>query len=132
MVKNKYPYLPRINDLLDWLKGAKQFSKIDLRLGYHQLRVREQDIPRTTFRVMYGYPKFLVLPFELTTALKVFMSLMSMIFTPYLDQFTVFFINVILVYLKSNKDHAEYLRTSLLLRSHGLYAKLNKCEFWLD
>lgn len=82
--------------------------------------------------MMYGYYKFLVLPLGLISAFKVFMSLMNMIFTTYLDQFIVFLIDVIFVYSKSNKDHAEHLRTSLLLRSHDLYARLDKCEFWLD
>ena len=131
-IKNKYP-LPRIDELFDQLQGAAYFSKIDLRSGYHQLRVREQDIEKTAFRTRYGYYEFLVMPFGLTNAPAVFMALMNMIFAPYLDQFIVIFIDDILVCSRSVEEHADHLRKSLqLLRIHQLYAKLEKCDFWLD
>jgi hypothetical protein len=97
MVKNKYP-LPRIDDLFDQLKGARVFLKIDLRLGYHQLRIREHDIQKTAFRTCYGYYEFLVMPFGLTNAPTVFMDLMNRVFWFYLDKYVVMFINDILVY----------------------------------
>ncbi|KAK5842666.1 hypothetical protein PVK06_005048 [Gossypium arboreum] len=130
-IKNKYP-LPRIDDLFDQLKGASVFSKIDLRSGYYQLRVRESDIPKTAFRTRYGHYEFLVMPFGLTNAPAVFMDLMNRIFRPYLDRFVVVFIDDILVYSRDETEHAEHLRLVLqILRDKQLYAKFSKCEFWL-
>ncbi|KAG8489258.1 hypothetical protein CXB51_017270 [Gossypium anomalum] len=129
-IKNKYP-LPRIDDLFDQLKGASIFSKIDLRSGYYQLRVRDSDIPKTTFRMRYGHYEFLVMPFGLTNDPAVFMDLMNRIFKPYLDQFVVVFIDDILVYSRDEAEHAEHLRLVLqILRDKQLYAKFSKCEFW--
>ncbi len=111
-MKNKYP-LPQVNDLFDQLRGAGVFSKIDLRLGYHQLRVKETDIPKTAFRTRYGHNEFLVMPFGLTNALAAFMDLMNSIFHPYLDRFIVVFIDDILVYPKNREEHDEHLRVVL-------------------
>src|ERR1051325_8962091 len=131
-IRNQYP-LPRIDDLLDQLKEASVFSKIDLRSGYHQLRVRDADIPKTAFRTRYGHYEFLVMPFGLTNAPAVFMDLMNRIFHPYLDKFFIIFIDDILIYSKSDEEHAEHLRVVLeLLKEKKLYAKLSKCEFWLE
>ncbi|KAG8498138.1 hypothetical protein CXB51_007053 [Gossypium anomalum] len=130
-IKNKYP-LPRIDDLFDQLKDATVFSKIDLRSGYYQLRVKESDVPKTAFRTRYGYYEFLVMPFGLTNAPAVFMDLMNRIFRLYLDRFVVVFIDDILVYSRDEEEHAEHLRTVLqILRENQLYAKFSKCEFWL-
>jgi hypothetical protein len=104
MVKNKYP-LPWIDDLFDQLKGAKVFSKIDLRSGIYQMRIRGQDVPKIAFRTCYGHFKFLVLPFGLTNAPALFMDLMNRVFQPYLDKFVVVFIDDILVYSKSYEEH---------------------------
>ncbi|KAK5775591.1 hypothetical protein PVK06_043497 [Gossypium arboreum] len=130
-IKNKYP-LPHIDDLFDQLKGASVFSKIDLRSGYYQLRIRDSDIPKTAFRTRYGHYEFLVMPFGLTNAPAVFMDLMNRIFRPYLDRFVVVFIDDILVYSRDETEHAEHLRLVLqILRDRQLYAKFSKCEFWL-
>ncbi|KAG8491593.1 hypothetical protein CXB51_014776 [Gossypium anomalum] len=130
-IKNKYP-LPRIDDLFDQLKGASLFSKIDLRSGYYQLRVRDSDIPKTAFRTRYGHYEFLVMPFGLTNAPVVFMDLMNRIFRQYLDQFVVVFIDDILIYSRNESEHAEHLKLVLqILRDKQLYAKFSKCEFWL-
>ncbi|KAG8487906.1 hypothetical protein CXB51_018008 [Gossypium anomalum] len=129
--KNKYP-LPRIDDLFDQLKGAAMFSKIDLRSGYYQLKIKECDVPKTAFRTRYGHYKFLVMPFGLTNAPAAFMDLMNRIFQPYLDRFMVVFIDDILIYLKTEPDHVQHLRIVLqTLREKQLYAKFSKCEFWL-
>ena len=96
-IKNRYPS-PRIDDLFDQLRGARVYSKIDLRTGYHQLRVREMDIPKTAFRMRYGHSEFTVMPFGLTNVLAAFMDLMCRVFQPYLDQFVVVFVDDILVY----------------------------------
>ena len=131
-VKNKYP-LPRIDDLFDQFKGAQVFSKIDLRSGYHQLRIKERDVPKTAFRTRYGHYEFLVMPFGLTNAPAMFMDLMNRVFKPYLDKYVVVFIDDILVYSKSLTDHEQHLRNVLqVLRENQLYAKLSKCDFWLD
>jgi hypothetical protein len=109
MVKNKYP-LPWIDDLFDQLKGAKVFSKIDLRSGIYQMRIRGQDVPKIAFRTCYGHFEFLVLPFGLTNAPTLFMDLMNRVFQPYLDKFVVVFIDDILVYSKSYEEHEQHLR----------------------
>ncbi|GJZ22684.1 putative reverse transcriptase domain-containing protein [Tanacetum coccineum] len=128
-VKNRYP-LPRIDDLFDQLQGSSVYSKIDLRSSYHQLRVREGDIPKTAFRTRYGHYKFQVMPFGLTKAPVVFMDLMNRVCKPYLDKFVSVFIDDILIYLKNKKEHEEHLRTILeLLKKEELYAKFSKCEF---
>ena len=130
-VKNKYP-LPRIEDLFYQLKGAGVFSKIDLRSGYYQLRVKDVDVPKTTFRTRYGHYKFLVMPFGLTNAPATFMDLMNRVFRPYLDQFVVVFIDDILVYSKDEQEHEQHLNiVQQTLREKKLYAKISKCDFWL-
>ncbi|KAA3464255.1 DNA/RNA polymerases superfamily protein [Gossypium australe] len=130
-IKNRYP-LPRIDDLFDQLKGASVFSKIDLRSGYHQLKVKEADIHKTAFRTRYGHYEFLVMPFGLTNAPAAFMDLMNRVFQPYLDRFVVVFIDDILVYSKSEEEHDAHLHVVLqVLREKQLYAKFSKCEFWL-
>ena len=111
-IKNKYP-LPRIDDLLDQLQGARYFSKIDLRSGYHQLRIRPADIPKTAFRTRYGHYEYVVMPFGLTNAPSVFMDLMNKIFIDFLDKFVVVFIDDILIYSKTEEEHAEHLRLVL-------------------
>ncbi|GJX12006.1 putative reverse transcriptase domain-containing protein [Tanacetum coccineum] len=130
-VNNRYP-LPRINDLFDQLQGSQFFSKIDLRSGYHQLRVHEDDIPKTAFRTRYGHFEFTVMPFGLTNAPAVFMDLMNRVCRPYLDKFVIVFIDDILIYSKTREEHVEHLRLVLeLLKKEKLYAKFSKCEFWL-
>ncbi|KAA3484268.1 DNA/RNA polymerases superfamily protein [Gossypium australe] len=130
-IKNKYP-LPRIIDLFDQLRGALVFSKIDLRSGYHQLKVKETDIHKTAFQTRYGYYEFLVMPFGLTNALAAFMDMMNRVFQPYLDQFVVVFIDDILVYSRTEEEHDSHLRVVLqILREKQLYAKSSKYEFWL-
>ncbi|CAA0840340.1 Uncharacterized mitochondrial protein AtMg00860, partial [Striga hermonthica] len=130
-IKNKY-LLPWIDDLFDQLSGACVFSKIDLRSGYHQLKIKESDIPKTAFRTRYGHYEFIVMPFGLSNAPAVFMDLMNRIFHPYLDQFVIVFIDDILIYSKSQKEHEEHLRVVLeTLTREKLYAKFSKCEFWL-
>ncbi|KAI3717497.1 hypothetical protein L1987_69148 [Smallanthus sonchifolius] len=129
--KNRYP-LPRIDDLFDQLQGATCFSKIDLRSGYHQLRVHDDEIPKTTFRTRYGHYEFVVMPFGLTNAPAVFMDLMNRVCRPYLDQFVIVFIDDILIYSRTAKEHENHLRQILeLLKKENLYAKFSKCEFWL-
>ena len=131
-IRNQYP-LPRIDDLFDQLQGARVFSKIDLRSGYHQLKIRSEDVPKTNFRTRYGHYEFLVIPFGLTNAPAVFMDLMNKIFQPYLDQFVIVFIDDILIYSGSKEDHEEHLRVVLqIMRENLLYAKFSKCQFWLD
>ncbi|KAL5825390.1 hypothetical protein ACOSQ3_021453 [Xanthoceras sorbifolium] len=129
---NQYP-LSRIDDLFDQLHGATVFSKIDLMSGYHQLKIREEDVPKTAFRTWYGHYEFLVMPFGLTNAPAAFMDFMNKIFRSYLDQFVIVFINDILVYSGSEEEHVEHPKIVLkTLREHQLYVKLSKCQFWLD
>jgi hypothetical protein len=130
-IKNKYP-LPRIDILFDQLAGAKVFSKIDFRSGYHQIKIRPEDIPKTAFTTRYGLYEYLVMSFGLTNAPAHFMYLMNLVFMPELDKFVVVFIDDILVYSKSEEEHAKHLKVVLTrLRDHQLYAKFSKCEFWL-
>ena len=130
-IKNRYP-LPRIDDLFDQLRGVQVYSNIDLRTGYHQLRVKETDIPKTAFRTRYGHFEFTVMPFGLMNAPAAFIDLMHRVFQPYLDQFVVDFVDDILIYSQSEWEHEYHLRIILqLLRDHQLYAKFSKCEFWL-
>nr|GEX17683.1 putative reverse transcriptase domain-containing protein [Tanacetum cinerariifolium] len=130
-VKNRYP-LPRIDDLFDQLQGSSVNSKIDLRSGYHQLRVREEDIPKTAFRTRYDHYEFQVMPFGLTNVLAVFIDLMNRVCKPYLDKFVIIFIDDILIYSKNKKEHKEHLPEILeLLKKEELYAKFSKCEFWI-
>ncbi|GJW22083.1 putative nucleotidyltransferase, ribonuclease H [Tanacetum coccineum] len=131
-IKNRYP-LPRIDDLFDQLQGARYFSKIDLRSGYHQLRVQDDDISKTAFRTRYGHFEFMVMPFGLTNIPVVFMDLMNRVCKPYLDKFVIVFIDDILIYSKTKEDHENHLRLMLdLLRKEKLYVKFPKCEFWLQ
>ncbi|GKB42986.1 putative reverse transcriptase domain-containing protein, partial [Tanacetum coccineum] len=121
-----------IDDLFDQLQGSSVYSKIDLRSGYHQLRVREEDILKTAFRTRYGHYEFQVIPFDLTNAPAVFMNLMNRVCKPYLDKFVIVFIDDILIYLKSNQEHEKHLKIILeLLKKEELYAKFSKCEFWI-
>jgi hypothetical protein len=131
-IKNKYP-LPRIDILFDQLAGAKVFSKIDLRSGYHQIKIRLSNIPKTAFSTRYGLYEYLVMSFGLTNAPAYFMYLMNSIFMQELDKFVVVFIDDILIYSKNSEDHAKHLHVILQrLRDQHLYAKFSKCEFWLD
>jgi hypothetical protein len=130
-IKNKYP-LPRIDVLFDQLVRAKVFSKIDLRSSYHQIKIRASYILKTAFSTRYGLYEYLVMSFGLTNAPTYFMYLMNSAFMPKLDKFVVVFIDDILVYSKSEDEHAKHLHTVLQrLRDHRLYAKLSKCDFWL-
>ncbi|KAD1378137.1 hypothetical protein E3N88_42914 [Mikania micrantha] len=130
-IKNRYP-LPRIDDLFDQLQGSSYYSKIDLRSGYHQLRIQEEDIPKTAFRTRYGHYEFLVMSFGLTNAPAVFMDLMNRVCKSYLDKFIIVFIDDILIYSKTQEEHKEHLQLALeLLRKEKLYAKLSKCDFWI-
>ncbi|KAJ9551511.1 hypothetical protein OSB04_015556 [Centaurea solstitialis] len=130
-IKNKYP-LPRIDDLFDQFQGATYFSKIDLRSGYHQLKVRKEDISKTAFRTRYGHYEFLVMPFGLTNAPAAFMDLMNRVCQPYLDKFVIVFIDDILINSKTEEEYGNHLRLILdLLKHKKLYAKFSKCEFWL-
>jgi hypothetical protein len=131
-IKNKYP-LSCIEDLFDQLKGAKVFSKIDLRSGYYQLRIRPSDIAKTAFTTRYGLYEYTVMSFGLTNAPACFMYLMNKVFMEYLDKFVVVFIDDILVYSRNEEEHEEHLRLVLQkLRENQLYAKFSKCEFWLE
>nr|GFC83869.1 putative reverse transcriptase domain-containing protein [Tanacetum cinerariifolium] len=114
------------------LQGSSVYSKIDLRSGYHQLRVQDEDIPKTAFRTRYGHYEFQVMPFGLTNATAVFMNLMNPVCKPYLDKFVIVFIDDILIYSKDKKGHEEHLKEILeLLKKEELYAKFSKCEFWI-
>nr|GFA83243.1 putative reverse transcriptase domain-containing protein [Tanacetum cinerariifolium] len=131
-VKNRYP-LPRIDDLFDQLQGSSVYSKINLQTGYHQLRIREKDIPITAFRTRYGHYEFRVMPFGLTNAPTVLMDLMNRVCKPYLDKFIIVFIDDILIYSKDKEEHEKHLKTILeLLKREQLYAKFLKCYFWLE
>ncbi|KAK1653337.1 hypothetical protein QYE76_071142 [Lolium multiflorum] len=131
-IKNKYP-LPRIQDLFDQVQGAGVFSKIDLRSGYHQIKIKKEDVPKTAFVSRYGHHEYLVVPFGLTNAPAIFMNLMNKIFMKYLDKFVIVFIDDILIYSKDKEEHAKHLKIVLqILREHQLYAKFSKCKFWLD
>jgi hypothetical protein len=130
-IKNKYP-LPRIEDLFDQMKGVSVFSKIDFRLGYHQLKIRESDIPKTAFRTRYGLYEYTMMSFGLTNAPAYFMYLMNKVFMEYLDNFVVVFIDDILIFSKTEEEHEKLLRMVLeKLRSNQLYTKFSMCEFWL-
>jgi hypothetical protein len=129
-INNQYP-LPRIDDLFDQMKGATVFSKIDLRSGYHQLRIKEDDVPNTTFKMRFGHYKFNVLPFGLTNAPGVFMSFMNRVFHEYLDKFVQVFIDDILIYSRTTEEHHEHLCLVLqCLQEHNLFGKLSKCSFY--
>ncbi|GJT46751.1 putative reverse transcriptase domain-containing protein [Tanacetum coccineum] len=131
-IKNRYP-LPRIDDLFNQLQGSSTYSKIDLRSGYHQLRVRDEDIPKTAFRTQYGHYKFQVMPFGLTNAPTVFMDLMNRVCKPYLDKFEIMFIDDILIYSCNKEEHKGHLRIILeLLKKEKLYGKFSKCDFWIS
>ncbi|GKB53224.1 putative reverse transcriptase domain-containing protein, partial [Tanacetum coccineum] len=131
-IKNRYP-LPRINDLFDQLQGSSVYSKIDLGSGYHQLRIKEENIPITAFRTRYSHFEFQVMPFGLTNTPVVFMDLMNRVCKPYLDKFVIVFIDDILVYSKDEEEHGKHLKIILeLLKKERLYAKFSKCDFWLD
>ncbi|GJY40733.1 putative reverse transcriptase domain-containing protein [Tanacetum coccineum] len=131
-IKNRYP-LPRIDDLFDQLQGLSVYSKIDLRFGYHQLRVRDEDIPKTAFRTRYRHYEFQVMPFGLTNALAVFMDIMNRMCKPYLDKFVIVFIDDILIHSRNKEEHANHLRIILeLLKKEKLYAKFSKCDFWIQ
>ncbi|GJW66920.1 putative reverse transcriptase domain-containing protein [Tanacetum coccineum] len=128
-VRNRYP-LPRINDLFDQLQGAKFFSKINLRSGYHQVRVKEQDISKIAFHTHYGHYEFLVMSFGLTNAPAVFMHLMNRVFHEYFDKFVIVFVDDILVYSKTREEHKDHICIVLeILRQKKLYAKFSKCNF---
>ena len=130
-IKNKYP-LPKINDLFDQLQGSSFFSKIDLCLGYRQLRVRDGDIPKTPFGTRYGHYEFLVMSFGLTNTPSAFMDLMNRVFHEYLDSFVLVFNDEILIYSKTKEEHEQHLRLTLqILREHQLYVKYTKCELLL-
>jgi hypothetical protein len=129
-IKNQY-FLPRIDDLFDQMKGATVFSKIDLRSGYHQLQIKEDDVPKTAFKTRFGHYEFTVLPFGLTNAPGVFMSLMNGVFHKYLDKFVQVFIDNILIYSRMMEEHDEHLRLVLqCLREHKLFGNLSKCSFY--
>nr|GFA61993.1 putative reverse transcriptase domain-containing protein [Tanacetum cinerariifolium] len=130
-MKKRYPLL-RIDDLFDQLQGSSIYSKIDLRSGYHQLRVQEEDIPKTAFRTRYGHYEFQVMSFGLSNTPAIFMDLMNRVYKPYLDKFVIVFIDDILIYLKNEQEHREHLKLILeLLKKEKLYAKFTKCEFWI-
>ncbi|KAH0777836.1 hypothetical protein KY290_009247 [Solanum tuberosum] len=130
-IKKKYSLL-RIDDLFDQFQAASYISKIYLRLGYHQLRVRGVHSPKMAFRTRYGHYEFLVMSFGLTNALAAFMDLMNRVFRQYLDMFVIVFINDILIKSRSDNEHVDHLRIVLhVLKDHQLFAKFSKCEFWL-
>ncbi|HVX00319.1 MAG TPA: reverse transcriptase domain-containing protein, partial [Candidatus Babeliaceae bacterium] len=131
-VKNRYP-LPRVDELFDRLKGAQYFSKLDLRSGYHQVRIHPDDIHKTAFRTRYGHFEFLVLPFGLTNAPATFMHMMNSIFRPHLDKFIIVFLDDILIYSRTLKEHEQHVRQALdLLRRNRLVANEKKCSFFQE
>eukprot|EP00253_Pinus_taeda_P020588 PITA_20588 len=131
-VKNQYP-MPQIDDLFNQMKGVAVFSKIDLRSGYHQLRISENDISKTAFRTRFGHYEFTVVPFGLTNAPAIFMNLMNNVFRKYLDQFVQVFLDDILIYSKNKEEHEDHLRIVLsCLRERQLYGKLSKCSFFQE
>ncbi|XP_019253881.1 PREDICTED: uncharacterized protein LOC109232571 [Nicotiana attenuata] len=130
-IKNKYP-LPRIDDLFNQLLGAR-FSKIDLRSGYHQVKIRDSDVQKTAFRTRYGHYEFLVMSFGLTNAPATFIDLMNRVFRPYIDSIVIVFTDDILIYSRSLGEHEQHLRVVLqTLGEQKLYAKFCKCEFRLE
>nr|GFB81232.1 putative reverse transcriptase domain-containing protein [Tanacetum cinerariifolium] len=136
--EKRYPLL-RIDDLFNQLQGSSVYSKIDLRSGYHQLRVREEDVPKTAFRTRYGHYEFQVMPFGLTNAPAVFMDLMNRVCKPYLDKFMIVFIDGILIYSKNKKEHEEHLRTIMKLLKkeefEGIHvdpAKIESIKDWVS
>ncbi|GJT77267.1 putative reverse transcriptase domain-containing protein [Tanacetum coccineum] len=131
-VKNRYPLL-RIDDTFDQLQGSRVYFKIDLRPGYHQLKVCEEDILKMAFRTRYGHYEFQVIAFGLTNAPAIFMDLMNRVCKPHLDKFVIVFIDDILFYSKNKKEHEGHLKLVLrLLKEEKLFAKFSKCEFWLS
>jgi hypothetical protein len=130
-IKNKYP-LPHIDILFDQLAGARVFSKVDLYSGYHQIKIYPENVPNIAFSTRYGLHEYLVMSFGLTNALVHFMYLMNSMFMPELDKFVMVFIDDILIYSKSEEEHAQHPRVILQrLGDHQLYAKFSKCAFWL-
>jgi hypothetical protein len=131
IMRNKYP-LPHIDILFNQLPNAKVFSKVDLHLGYHQIKIRLEDVSKNAFSTRYGLYDYLVISFGLTNAPTHFMYLMNSIFMPELDKFVMIFIDDILIYSKSEEEHTRHLRVILQrLRDHQLYAKVSKCAFWM-
>ena len=129
-IKNKYP-LSRIDDLFDQLKGAVVFSKIELRLGYHQVHIKDEDVYKTVFRTRYGHYEIVTVPFGLTNAPATFMCLMNSVLCPYLDKFVIMFNDDILIYSKNEEENVKHLAAVLrLLREHQLYVNLSKCSFF--
>ena len=130
IIKNKYP-LPRIDDLFDQVRGAKIFLKIDLIFGYHQVRIKDEDIEKTNFGTRYGHYELIVVPFGLTITPATFMCLINNVFNKYLDKFVLVLIDDILIYFKIEEEHEDHLKIVLeTLREHQVYAKYNKCEFY--
>ena len=131
-IKNKYP-IPRVDELLDQLSGATIFSRIDLKSGYHQIRINEEDVEKSAFRTRYGSFEFLVLPFGMTNAPPTFMRLMNSVFHQYLDEFVILYLDDILIYSRSEEEHLHHVRLVLqLLRRNQFFANRDKCEFGVD
>jgi hypothetical protein len=129
-IKNKYP-LPRVDDLFDHLHGSKIFSKIDLKSGYNQIRIKECDIEKTRFRSRLGHCEYVVMPFELTNALATFRTLMNSLFMKHLGKFVLVFMDDILIFSKTVEEHQDHLQQVFeILRSNKLFAKISKCEFF--